>query len=428
MATEFDPLEAKQLADPYSIYCELRDEAPCYRAASGVWTVSRYDDVLRILKTPEDFSSKAMVSVLLDAARGDSDGGISLAGLWFMARTWWKLRMSPTAILWSRVMIGEDGKSHRRLRTVVNRAFTPQRIAAQEPRIRELVASCLSGLEQGRDFDLVRDLAVPLPVTIIAELLGVDPSRREEFKDWSRHAIDLISGPGRTAELEEEGGVGAVIEMMAYLRSCARERRKHPRDDLISALVTSKSGDEVLKDSEVIMFAILLLLAGNETTTNLIGNAVVALLQNRDQLALVEADPSQIPAALEEALRFDGPIQTVFRETTREVEVAGTHIPKGETVGVLIGSANRDERRFDMPDRYDIRRDTQGHVAFGFGPHFCLGASLARLEARIALEGLLPQLACLELSSHAISRQDSFLVRGPMQLELARRTTAAAAL
>jgi len=356
---------------------------------------------------------------LLEIARADAPWP-SVGGLYFMARAWWKIRMSPTAIFWARALIGEDGESHQQLRKVVNRAFTPSRVASHEPRMHAVVDECVARFHRGEPFDLVRDLAVPLPVTIIAELLGVDSSRISDFKRWSATAIDLISGPNRTEPPSREDQ-DAIIELLAYIRRCAKERRKNPGEDLLSAVVTSTAGEEVLNDAEAVIFTVLLLLAGNETTTNLIGNTSLALLRNRPQLELLEADPSRIPAALEESVRFDSPIQTVFRITTRETEVAGTRIAKGETIALLIGSANRDERRFPNPDRFDIERDTQGHVGFGFGPHFCLGASLARLEGRVALERLVPILAELEPPRGEVERQDSFLVRGPLSLGAERR-------
>jgi cytochrome P450 len=419
MGIDFDPLEARQLDDPYPIYRALRDDAPCQQAPSGVWTVSRYEDVMRVLKTPEIFSSRAMLSVLLRIVRDDSSGP-SLEGLYFMARAWWKIRMSPTAIVWARAMIGEDGESHHQLRTIVNRAFTPQRVAAHEARMRAIVDECVASFFRGEEFDLVRDLAVPLPVTIIAELLGVDSDRISDFKRWSHIAVSVISGP-IGAEPPTREAQDALIEMLAYFRQCAKRRRKSPSDDLISALVTSTSGEDVLSDAEVVIFSVMLLLAGNETTTNLIGNASLALLRNRSQLAMLEADPALIESAIEETVRYDSPIQTLFRITTRDTEIAGTRIAKGETVAILLGSANRDERRFSEPDRFDITRDTRGHVGFGFGPHFCLGASLARLEGRLALERLVDVLAELEPPDRPVERQDSFLVRGPLSLGLDRR-------
>jgi cytochrome P450 len=302
------------------------------------------------------------------------------------------------------------------MRAIVNRGFTPRRIAAWEARATAIAAECVEELRRGGPFDLVAGLAIPLPVGIIAEMLGVEPSRRADFKRWSDTVIDMSTGPGRTERFSPRI-VDAVVELAVYLRAVAEDRKRRPADDLVSVIAAQQDGETALSIREVIQFAMLLLVAGNETTTNLIGNAVTALLDHPDQLARVVADPALVPAAIEETLRWDAPVQIVFRNATQDVEIAGTRIPKGAYVAPLLGSANRDERRFPDPDRFDVTRDPQGHVAFGFGKHFCLGASLARMEARVALEALLPELPRLE-RERPRPLVDSFLVRGPRRLEL----------
>jgi cytochrome P450 len=209
----------------------------------------------------------------------------------------------------------------------------------------------------------------------------------------------------------------AFLELVGYLRRVAIRRRRDPADDLVSIIAAQQDGASALSVREVIQFVTLLLVAGNETTTNLIGNAVTALLDHPRELARVAADPALVPGLVEEALRFDAPVQMVFRTTTRDTEIAGTRIPRGAVVAPILGSANRDERRFPEPDRFDVSRNPQGHLGFGFGAHFCLGASLARLEARVALEAVAPELPRL-VRAHAPELLDSFLVRGPRRLEL----------
>jgi len=209
----------------------------------------------------------------------------------------------------------------------------------------------------------------------------------------------------------------AIGEMTRYVVRIARQRRRQPADDLISLLVSGEAGER-LRPIDVVQFVTLLLVAGNETTTNLIGNATAALLDHPEQLARVAADPALITGLIEETLRYDAPIQLIFREALADVQLAGVTIPQGATVVPLLGSANRDERRFPDPDRFDVTRNPQGHVGFGFGKHFCLGASLARLEARVALEALVPELLHLQRSEARLPRIDSFLVRGPSRLTL----------
>jgi cytochrome P450 len=210
-----------------------------------------------------------------------------------------------------------------------------------------------------------------------------------------------------------------LLELILLMKRLAHERRAVPRDDLVSTIVSRQDG-AALDDREVIGFVLLLLVAGNETTTNLIGNIANALLEHPDQLRIVPADPSRIPDLVEEGLRYDSSVQVVFRKTTASAEIRGVRIPKGEYVAVFLGSANRDERRFANPDRLDVDRDLQGFPGFGFGKHFCLGASLARLETRVAFEALVPELSRLERAEQTISRVDSFLVRGPKRLAVQR--------
>jgi len=264
----------------------------------------------------------------------------------------------------------------------------------------------------------VRDLAIPLPVTMIAEMLGIEPERRHDFKRWSDVVIDNATGPGRANPFNPEI-LDAFAEMTTYVVQIGRRRKKAPSDDLISQLVSMNDG-QGLSPIELVQFVTLLLVAGNETTTNLIGNATAALLAHPDQLARVAADLSLVPSLVEEALRFDAPVQLVFREALEDVEIAGTKIPAGAIVVPLLGSANRDERRFPDPDAFDVTRNPQGHVAFGFGKHFCLGSSLARLEAKAALEALVPELVRMKHGEPALTRVDSFLVRGPSRLPLRR--------
>jgi cytochrome P450 len=260
---------------------------------------------------------------------------------------------------------------------------------------------------------------------VIAEMLGVEPSRLPDFKRWSDAIIANTTGPGR-ADPFNDAYVDAIVELMAYLREVVVARQRGPADDLVSVIASQQAGEDGLTTREVVQFAVLLLVAGNETTTNLIGNLVSALLEHPDQLARVAADPALVPAAIEETLRFDPPIQIVFRVATEDTEIAGTRIPRGSFVAPLLGSANRDERQFPDPDRFDVGRNPQAHVAFGFGKHFCLGAALARLEARVALEALLPALPKLERDGPK-ELVDSFLVRGPRRLVLRRAETLARA-
>jgi cytochrome P450 len=415
---DFDPLATH--ADPYPIYRRLRDEAPVHHnAARGIWSVTRFDDVMQVLKTPEVFSSRAMFTMVI-AGGHERMPRPNLTILRFLWNIVFKVRLNPLTFWTARNLIAEDGERHSTMRAIVNRGFTPRQIAAWEPRVRALVDECLAPLRRGEPFDLVADLAVPVPVTTIAEMLGVPAEQHADFKRWSDHAISMMTGPDRERRMFDRASMDPVIEFLVAMRKLARARRAAPRDDLISLILAEQDGATALSDREVVQFILLLLVAGNETTTNLIGNLANALLEHPDQLRIVADDPGRIPDLVEEGLRYDSPVQVVFRTATQDTELRGVKIPKGGYIAVFLGSANRDERQFPDPDRLDVDRSASGFPGFGFGKHFCLGASLARLETRVAFEALVPELVRLERAEHAIARVDSFLVRGPKRLALQR--------
>jgi cytochrome P450 len=416
MPLAYDPFRAEFRSDPYPHYRALRDDAPVHFAPeANVWCVSRYEDVQSVLRRDEVFSSRAMFTMLMNNGQ-DGMPRLTFRVLRFIALLFVRTRLNPFTFATARNLIAEDGDRHKGMREIVNRGFTPRRIASWEKRAHEIVAACLAGFERRERFDLIEELAIPLPVTVISEMLGIEPSLRADFKRWSDAIISNATGPGRATPYSADFSA-ALIGLIRYVKRVAGERRRSPADDLISAIVAEQDGAAGLSDREVVQFVALLLVAGNETTTNLIGNAVKALLRHPDQLARVAADPALVPRVIEETLRWDAPIQLVFRRSHSAAEIAGRVIPKGVIVAALIGSANRDERRFPDPDRFDLDRDSQGHIAFGFGKHFCLGASLARLEARVALEALVPRLAQMRLHAEP-ELVDSFLVRGPRRLEV----------
>ena len=420
MSLDYDPMSARWRDDPYPIYRRLRDEAPVHWAPeSKTFCVSRYDDVQRVLNDPETFSSRAMFTVIMNGGH-EAMPPLGWGALKAMVRLTIGSRTLPSSFMKGRNLIASDGAVHTQMRAIVNRGFSPRRIRDWEPRIRQVVDACMQELRQSDDFDVVRHLAVPLPVTLIAEMLGVEPARRLDFKHWSDTTIHYTTGSGRVNRFGDEF-IDAVLALTRYLRSMLAERRKQPRDDLISVLLSSQDDDgQPLSDAEVIMFVNLLLVAGNETTTNLIGNAVNALLDHPAALERVAAEPALVPAVIEETLRFEPPIQVLFRRATGDAAIGDTPVGRGDLVAVLLASANRDERRFARADVFDVDRDTRSHLGFGLGIHFCLGASLARLEARVALEAIVPELPRLKVSGRRDELLDSFLVRGRRRLPLER--------
>ncbi len=414
MPIEFEPFRDAWKDDPYPIYRALRDEDPIHWApASEVWCISRYEDVEFVLTHPDLFSSRSRLNgpAVSIAELGPIERVVAIA------KSLWRLRVTPWTAMNSRLLIQEDGEVHHGLRTIVNRGFTPRRIRGWEARIESLVEDCLERISRQESFDLIQDLAIPIPVTVIAEMLGVEAEHMHRFKRWSDELIRMSSGSGM-AEQRDVSDLGVIGEMREYLMPIVRARREEPKDDLISTIVAAEPGDQPLSDHEVLLFFVLLLVAGNETTTNLLGNCVDALLENPDALKRVVDDPRLIPGLVEETLRWDNPVQYLNRVTTKEVEIRGVRIPQDEQVLVILASANRDERHFDDPDRFDPAREIRNHMGFGFGHHFCLGASLARLEAVGALKKLVPALPSLERVTPEREFLDSYLIRGRSRLEL----------
>jgi cytochrome P450 len=418
-AIPFDPFSDAQRANPYPGYAELRRHSPVTKIETlGAYVVARYADVAHVLRHPELFSSRAMQTAMGSGVR-DTFAGTTPLSAAESARLAEVIAAMPVPIpewMASRSLIASDPPIHGPMRSVVNRGFTPRRIAELEARVRAIARSTLAAFEGKTDFDLVTDLFTPLPVTVIAELLGVEPERAPDFKHWSDCVVTGSTGAaGKASAATMFEGVGGLLR---YILDHVERHRGQSRNDLIGTLTRAEDGDAALTPLDVANFSLLLLLAGNETTTNLLGNALLALLANPDELDRTRDEPSRIPAVVEETLRYDSPIQFLFREASQDVELAGVRIPAGSVVIPLLGSANRDEEQFPDADRFDVARDTQGHVAFGLGVHFCLGASLARLEARVALEELLARYAGFEHREPRVHYVDSYVVRGPKRLPL----------
>jgi len=399
---DYNPLAPESRANPYPGYELLRREAPVHEMeAFGVFAVSRYRDVLHLLKHPDIYSSAGMKAMM--AGETGMMGGVRNRG-------------RSSVLLESDNLIATDPPVHDKLRAVVNRGFTPRRISAMEPRIREIARDCLGSLSSSGEMDLVADLSMPLPVRVIAELLGVPPEKLRDFKRWSDAIITSATGVAGDTDAEE--ALRTREEFLDYFAEAIAVRRKQPTGDLISTLIRAEEGEGALSEGEVLAFTVLLLVAGNETTTNLLGNGLLALTEHPDQLAKVSDNPAMIPGFVEEALRYDSPVQAIFRQTLSDTELAGVAIPKGKMVMVLLGSANRDEDWLPGASTLDVTRELKGHIGFGFGVHFCLGASLARLEARVALEELFAHCGKLERTTSNVEWIDSLILRGPRSLPL----------
>lgn len=387
---EYNPLSPAVQENPFPYYAHLRAHAPvAWLEPFQAWAVSRYADVDFALRNPQLFPSSVFTAQTL----GDLNP---------VPEVPWILDLNPP--------------DHTRLRKLANKGFTPRLIRALEPRVRTLAHELVLPLMDQRECDLVQAISGPLPIIVIAEMLGVEPARRDDFKRWSD---DVVRGTNRPSDEDVRCQIRqSGRQLRAYFEQAIAERRAAPRDDLISALIQAEEERQTLSADEILALLVLLLLAGNETTTNLIGNAVLALLDHPAELAKVRADRTLVPSFIEEVLRYDSPVQVVFRQTACEVELSGVRLPAGATVFLLLGSANRDERKFAEPDRFDVQRNPQDHVGFGYGIHYCLGAPLARLEGRIALEALLFDCPPFTRTIERVPRIASILVRGPQTLPL----------
>jgi cytochrome P450 len=388
----YDPLSPEVHQDPYRIYSALRRHAPLYRSESGWYALSRYDDVRRALQQTRDFSSSAMHDLVLAVGNDNPGEG-------------------------PRTLIGTDPPDHTSIRKIVNRGFTRRRIAELESRIRAMSEDLVAPIVSRGGGDLVADLAAALPVMVIAEMLGIDPARRVDFRRWSDDLMLVLGGRATPAQVKQSEL--SLDAMGDYLSEIIEERKRVPKDDLISALVQNADDEEgVLVEEEARFFAELLLIAGNETTTYLLSNAIHALLSHPDQLDLVAERPDLIPNVIEETLRHSSPIQLTMRRATRDLKTPHGVIPEGSSVLLLLASANRDDSVFPRAARFDMTRDTSGHLAFGHGTHFCLGSALARLEARVALEVLFEQASELRLLDR-VPQHQTLLLRGAGELKVA---------
>lgn len=360
---EFNPFDDATRRDPFPLFARARREQPVYpHPGLPITSVFRYADVQAILRDAETWSS-----------RFPPPPGIDPASM-----------PEPS-------MIGQDPPQHTRLRGLVSQAFTPRIIRRLEPRMHEIAHELLDrALAQG-EVDLVQALTYPLPVIVIAEIIGVPSADREQFKVWSDEAVASLGNglfvPPTPERLRELGRL--LDEMGAYFARLADERRRAPREDLLTGLVQAELEGSKLTHDEMLRMLVLLLVAGNETTTTLIGNAVLELLAHPDQLQRLRAQPDLIESAVDEVLRYSSPVQLDPRCAKRRVELHGHTIEPGRIVVTWIGSANRDEDVFEQADRFDVGRGDNRHIAFGFGPHYCLGANLARLETQVALRVLL---------------------------------------
>jgi cytochrome P450 len=393
--TQVDVTNAKFKANPFPFYAQLRAEAPVFPVTVSMptrqraWLVTRYSDVLDVLKD----------------ARFAKNPRNAMSPEQLKKRPWVPPMFKPL----EQNMLDLDSPDHTRLRALVHKAFTPRLIEQMRDQIQALTNELLDAAEPKGGMDLIADFALPLPLTMIGRILGVPAEDNHKFHRWTKTLLSAGTNMNYFVLIP------TIMRFMGYLKKLIKERRAHPKDDLVTALVQAKDGSDQLSGDEVLAMIFLLLVAGHETTVNLIGSGSLALLEHPDQLEKLRSEPAFIKPAIEELLRFVCPVEMATERYAREdITIAGTTIPRGELVLAVIGSANRDANYFDNPDSLDVTRENNKHLAFGHGVHFCLGASLARLEGQIALSTLAQRMPNLRLSiaPDQLRWRGGFVLRG----------------
>ncbi|HEY3067924.1 MAG TPA: cytochrome P450 [Methylomirabilota bacterium] len=384
----FNPMDPEFIADPYPTYHRLRAEDPVHLSPLGFWVLTRYEDVVWALRDPR--CAKEAIPAFVAARYGvDVPPGNGLS------------------------MLDRDPPDHTRLRGLVSKAFTPRVVEGLRPRIQQIVDGLLERVASARAMDLVEEFAYPLPVIVISEMLGVPVEDRERFKEWSMdiaRGLDAVMLPP-DSQISRRSMMSRRA-LAEYFRELMAERRTAPRNDLLSALIAAEEAGDKLNEEELLSTCILILIAGHETTVNLIANGTLALLRHPAELRRLRENPGLIGTAVEELLRYDGPVQRTARIPSSDVVIGGRTIAKGEMLMPFIGAADRDPAQFPDPDRLDITRADNRHVAFGLGIHFCLGAPLARVEGQIAINTLVQRLPELALATDRPEHRQSLTLRG----------------
>jgi hypothetical protein len=393
LPVRFNPLLPDYIIDPHPQLHRLRAEDPVHWSSTlGVWVLTRYADVHAALRDSR-FSC--------------------MAGRWEQYQKFF-LRggsaTSPMAEMYKRWMLQVDPPDHTRLRGLVNKAFTPRVVEKMRPAVQRSVDELIDRVIASGRMDVMADLAFPLPIMVICDLLGVPREDNDKIRDWTAALLPSLS-PAISAD-----GVARVnsviVEYREYFRELARKRRVEPRDDMLSALIAAEENDQKLSEEELLATCILLAFAGHATTAQLTGRAMHFLLDHPDQLQKLTDDPRLIVNTIEEVCRYDSMLQLVYRTTKEPVTIGSKTIPANQMVFLSLAAANRDPAQFPDPDRFDITRDAGKHIAFAYGIHYCVGAPLARLEGQIAVSTMLRRLPDLKLDAAGIRREPSLLLRG----------------
>ena len=384
----FDPMDPEFLADPYPTYHRLRAEDPVHHSPLGFWVLTRYEDVAAILRDAR-FIKEPLAALVAARFGSEVPRGVGLS------------------------MLDRDPPDHTRLRSLVSKAFTPRVVEGLRPRIQAIVDDLIARAEPAGSMDLIEEFAYPIPVNVICEMMGVPVRDHERFKGWSldiARGLDSIWLPP-DSEIPRRSAT-ARHAISDYFRELIAQRRTSPRADLLSALIAAEEAGDKLNEEELLATCILILIAGHETTVNLIGNGVLALLRHPAELSRLRATPGLITIGVEELLRYDGPVQRTARVASADATIGGHTIPQGDMVMPFIGAADRDPAHFPEPDRLNLSRADNRHIAFGWGIHFCLGAPLARVEGQIAIDTLVRRLPRLALIGDSVEYRQSLTLRG----------------
>jgi cytochrome P450 len=385
-------------ANPYPFYAHLRAQDPVHwDEEHGFWVLTRYADIASVYQNPRFSRAQGLRSGFERLPESEQ----SIA--------------EPVYRCFSKTMFYSDPPYHTRLRGLVNSAFTPTAVERMRPYVQQTVDALLDAVQNTGKMDAIHDFANPLPILVIVQMLGLPAEERGQFKRWSDDLFAILGGVPHAPELMEDAA-RSLTALTEYITELSEARRKHPRPDLLTALVEATEAGEKLTQDELVANMIILLSAGHETTINLIGNGLLALLQNPDQRQKLRAQPDLVDSAVEEMMRYDNPVQISYRSAAEDVEIGGKSIRKGQLVNSILAAGNRDPERFSEPDRFDIRRDEGRHLGLGLGIHFCLGAPLVRLEAQTAFTAILRRFPELSLATDNLEWQEHPIFRGVKSL------------